>query len=93
MDAPKEPPPRPPSWLPPWMGERERMALIIAIGIMLAALIFVCGGFCTGIINRKIIGRVDLHPRPAVQQACLDANTPVMTRVTLAGERTIAKTD
>jgi hypothetical protein len=37
------------------MGERERMAFIIAIGLVLAASIMVCGGFCSGIIQSQVL--------------------------------------
>jgi hypothetical protein len=36
------------------MGERERAGLVIAAGLLLAAFIVVCGGFCSGIINSQI---------------------------------------
>jgi hypothetical protein len=37
------------------MGERERMALIIGMGLVAAALVMVCGGFCSGIIQSQIL--------------------------------------
>ena len=44
-----------PSWIPAWMSERERMAAIIALGLVFAALVMVCGGCCAGVMQSRII--------------------------------------
>ena len=45
----------PPSWLPKWMGERERTAAIIALGLVMAAFILTCGGCCGGVVEWQLI--------------------------------------
>ena len=37
------PAPRVPGWVPRWMGERERAALIIALGLVASAFILIFG--------------------------------------------------
>ena len=37
------------------MSERERMAAIIALGIIFAAFVIVCGGCCGGVMEWKLI--------------------------------------
>ena len=45
---------QPPSWIPAWMSDRERMAAIIALGLIFAAFVFVCGGCCSGVMQMRI---------------------------------------
>ena len=54
-DPSSKPNSEPPSWIPRWMSDRERMAIIIALGIILAAFVFNCAGCCSGIMQYQVI--------------------------------------
>lgn len=54
-DIPPDPNKEPPSWVPRWLSDRERMAIIIALGLIFATFVFVCGGCCSGAIQPRLI--------------------------------------